>query len=77
MPPEMDQDTFLMNRRQEIFIGKHAFEFSQDDNIFKLSRPVVPHEETGNGDTKKSEKFIPLCGESCFCCKDLLTTKIK
>jgi organic hydroperoxide reductase OsmC/OhrA len=77
MPPEMDQDTFLINRRQEIFIGKHSFEFSQDDNIFKLSRPVVPHEELGNGKTKKTEKLIPLSSGSCFCCKEHLTSKVK
>ena len=64
MPPEMDSDVFYKTRKQQIYVGKNGFDFSQYDAIFKLSRPVVPHEIVGtNGDTKKSEKFTPLCGD--------------
>ena len=73
----MDQDNFFKDRKQLIYVGKHGFEFSRLDNLFNLSRPVVPHEELANGDIKRNQKFVPICGDSCFCCKELLTTKVK
>ena len=73
----MDQDNFFKDRKQLIYVGKHGFEFSRLDNLFNLSRPVVPHEELATGDIKRNQKFVPICGDSCFCCKELLTTKVK